>query len=68
MQHREATFVSFCTVHDGTNDNRAVVGLIVPFILGSPTGQMASWLVSSKSNFLLKEKRKRSDNKLTSLF
>lgn len=65
MQHHEATFVSFYTgIHDGTNDNRAVVGLIaVPFIFGSPTGQMASWLVSLKSNFPLKEKRKRSDNK-----
>lgn len=39
-----------CTgVHDGINDNRAVVGLIaVPFIFGSCTNQMASWLGSSK--------------------
>lgn len=43
----------FCTgVRDGINDNRAVVGLIaVPFVFGFPTGQMASWLVSSKSLF-----------------
>lgn len=65
MQHHEATFVFFCAgVHDGTNDSGAVVGLVaVTFIFGSPTGQIASWLVSSKSNFSLKEKRKRSDNK-----
>lgn len=46
----------FCTgVRDGINDNRAIVGLItVPIISDSPTDQMASWLVSSKSLFFKK--------------